>query len=160
MKKRLLLVVIALIIVVGSIILVLNNAIIFSSTKATTPLSTPAISPTPMASPAPLLGTVILSPSNQTVSMYADEYQTNFNITIGQYENYNLKFPCYIGIISSQPPNGTGTSVNLQPTSYGTFSFSLSATPALKDKTITYYAVVKDSNGALIIGNTVQVKYI
>ena len=164
LKARAILPVIALIAVIALAgFLASNSGVIFPSTKAKTsdeaPTSTTASNTTP---PAPLtLGDIVLNPANQTVSMYGgDLYQTNFNITFSLNPNSPVPFPCYIGIISSQPPNGKGTSLNFEPTGYGTYSFSLYGTSSLQHKTIAYYALIKDSNGALILSNTVTVKYI
>ena len=165
LKARAILTIIALIAVVGLLVtLALNSGIILPSARVTTPKTAPlsnstATVTTPSTSAAPLVGTIVLAPASQTVSMYDDQYQTNFNITISPNQN-SIQFPCYIGIISSQPPNGKGTSLNFEPESYGTYNFSLSSNASLKGKTIAYYALVKGSNGALIFSNTVTVEYI
>lgn len=165
LRARAILAVFALITVVGLIVaLALNSGLILSTAKMTASQSTPLSSSTPPSgspspSPVPLFGSIVLTPANQTVSMNDDLFQTNFNITIGHNQN-SIQFPCYIGIISSQPPAGKGINLGFEPANYGTYNFSLSGNASLKDKTISYYALIKDSDGALFLSNTVTVKYI
>ena len=163
-----LLAVIVIIVAASLLVLAFNGSAIFPPSKGSSASLAPTAThstvntipnPTPTPSPVPIMGKVILSPNNQTVTSYTGQYDTGFNITISHYENNTLKFPCYVGIVSSESPNGNGESLSFQPTYYGTYNFTVIGSYALKGQTVSYYAIVKDSNTVLIISNTVTVKY-
>jgi len=126
-----------------------------ASSSSPTPTLKPNPTPTPIAS-------VVLSPNNQIVNLSLNQ-QTDFNVTIAQKGYYNLQFPCTITIISNI---GSSTELGLY-SSYGTYAFNFDWSGFMpiftqlpsQGELISFYSLVKDSDGSSITSNTVTVEY-
>jgi hypothetical protein len=117
-------------------------------------VTAPPPTPTPTVPPA----NVVLSPNKQIVVLSLLNYP-NFSIAINQNEN-SIDFPCSIKIVSSQTEFGQNSYLSYQnPMNYGTYSFDVWIPNPSQPETVTYYAVVQDSNGISITSNTVTVEY-
>jgi hypothetical protein len=155
-KSNLGLLVFILIVAVGAIVLVNHFFIEGASVNVPHYTATPAPTVAPIAN-------VNLSPNSQ-IAVLSLNQAPDFKLSISD-NGHTVKFPCSVKMCYSVPDiyGSTSTAEYWFLPKYGTYGSEISAmawVPIVPHiGTVSYYAVVQDSNGNIITSNTVTVQY-